>query len=698
MERGKSGANKSSNNDNSNSNNINVSEREILPHDVGARRLTERQIEHLRHIIGEVYSGALSFQTMDKATRKIAEMFLKEDINFEYTFKIFENIDDPTTAFKIVKDVYNNPIPGKDIYPLHEILSSPYDISLESRTAKKIENGIYSTIRKNPFEGMITANVGNDIAYINNHIRKQIIYKQINEKNGIDYGKEKTVINGSIKELIVFDSPLNEDPRRFKAIFDINKRDKLLELGPMLIDDITSSLSESGYVLASRLVKDALPSIFNAFIECDKAIIKNEIEYPGFFYDKDSDSIISIEYELEDIKPEKLKAALNLLEDFAGYFDDKVKLAHVLKWGLISPFIFAIKQKGKWVNHLFLYGKAGSGKTTLADMVLYLWSSPDSNINDIGGSSFNTEARVGEKLKQFTFPIVVNEPQGALEKPGVVEMLKSSIERTNSRAKFEGKFFKNLLALSPVIYTSNYVLPDDDALIRRMDCLSFSHNERKTEEQKETFKERFNTENKQDCLLHGLKPLAQYFANEIIEDPKFLDLNWKDLANELVTRVYMDAGLKAPEWILNWSKTETLEDRDDLQIERIRIFLQDEINRAYGTIQIYEEDGYTKDNFNQNVNAKSTEDFKSRLWTVANERKIPYLYVSPRESIYLTQGFADALNKDTGINESLKSLSELLGWKSTNNKVGKERISGRNIKIDFETFLNFVFPSFEEDL
>jgi len=101
-------------------------------------------------------------------------------------------------------------------------------------------------------------------------------------------------------------------------------------------------------------------------------------------------------------------------------------------------------------------------------MVLYLWDVPNSDTNDIGGSSFNTEARIGERLKKFTFPIVVNEPQGVFEKPDIVEMIKSSIERTNSRGKFVGRGYKNILSLNPVIYTSNHLLPDDDALIRRL--------------------------------------------------------------------------------------------------------------------------------------------------------------------------------------------------------------------------------------
>lgn len=213
-------------------------------------------------------------------------------------------------------------------------------------------------------------------------------------------------------------------------------------------------------------------------------------------------------------------------------------------------------------------------------MVLYLWNTPNSDTNDIGGSSFNTEARVGEKLRQFTFPIVVNEPQGTLEKPAIVEMIKTSIERTNSRGKFNGRTYKNILALSPVIYTSNHNLPTDDALIRRMDCLSFTYNERKTEQQKEQFQRAFNMENHQECQLHRLKPLAQYFAQEMIQNPSYLDLNWKELTNTIINRAYLETNTKIPTWLLQWNKTETLDDMDEITIETIREFLIEEVNHA----------------------------------------------------------------------------------------------------------------------
>jgi hypothetical protein len=671
----------------------------VSKYERGSRTLPSNDIQYLRSTIREIYDSILSFEIMGEATEEIVEMLIDNDISFQTTLAIFENIYperngeiQPIIETNYISFSKQERIKERENKPsLSVILSSGTDSYLEPKVAKRIEKEIEDKIQYNPLKDMVVAITGTNTRYVNNNIMNHITYHHVRILNDQDLSKENRVIKVCLKGLTVYNNPLNEDPRLFKAEF-ITAINKPLELGPSMISEIYDFLNDSGYVIGSKYGKDALPAIFNQFIEEDKATIKNEIDYPGFFWDKNTKKLITIDYPLTEPSAKELKDSLNLLEEFAECHEEKIKLAHILKWGLISPFSFAIKQRGKWINHLFLYGKAGSGKTTLADMVLYLWNTPNSDTNDIGGSSFNTEARIGERLKKFTFPIVVNEPQGVFEKPGIVEMLKSSIERTNSRGKFVGRGYKNILSLSPVIYTSNHILPDDDALIRRIDCLSFTHNERKTEQQKESFRKKFNTENRNECLLHGLKPLAQYFAQEIIQNPSYLDENWKELTNTLITRLYSDIGQEPPSWLLGWSKTETLEDMDDLQIERIRIFLQLEINKAYGQIQIIDEDGRPQKDYKDEINLKTTDDFKHRLWYVLNERKIPYLTLTKQNNIQITRGFNDTLKKETGINESLKSIGELLGWKYGPMKVGGSTKSTKVISTSFDEFLNFVFP------
>lgn len=671
---------------------------EELYTEMGSRKLTKKEIERIRYIIDPIYNSILSYEIMDNATRKIIYMAITEDIRFESVYKTFEKIEATPSTLKIIENTYKNPEKARKLNLLHIILTTAPDTSLDRKTANQIEKNLKEILEGNPYQDMIIVDHNTNISYINNTRLKRIEQITHHEINGKDYSKTKIIINAAITKLTVYDNPLDEDPRQFKATFTTNHRKIPLIIGPLLTDEIIEFLIDSGYVEARYKVKDILPAIFNKFLEKNKATTKNKIEYPGFYHNKNTNTITNIDYPLQEPTKKELQKALNILEEFTSYFKgEKTKVAHILKWGLISPFIFAIKQKGRWINHLYLYGKAGSGKTTLADMVLYLWDAPNSDKNDIGGSSFNTEARIGERLKQFTFPIVVNEPQGVFEKPGIIEMIKSSIERTNSRGKFIGRGYKNIVSLSPVIYTSNHILPNDDALIRRMDCISFTHNERKSEQQKETFQRTFNMENHTECQLHQLKPLARYFAQEIITNPTYLDMDWKELTNIIINRAYIETDQKTPPWLLQWNKTETLEDMDETTIETIREFLIEEVNHANQKITVYDENGRRiKDNLYNTVNTKTTENFKGRLWQTLNERTIPYLTLTTQDNIYISRGFIDKVKQAKKIEESLKSISELLKWKYSVIKIGKELKSTRVIKVSFDNFLKFIYPSYEE--
>jgi len=664
-----------------------------LPYDVGTRKLSDEKISQLVTSVEPLYASPIITQkALERAAKKIALILYTEDINFESSLNLFNHINADIGA---LIEIYNDPQQEQYSQPLYRLLfDEMYGDPLKFKEAQKIENDIRRIACNDPFEGMVIARTGTDINIINSSSRKEIIYQKQNEINGKDYSKEKRVVNAYLKKLIVYDSPLSEDPRRFKSIFESKVCQRPINIGPVLLDDIVDYLSESGYVEESQLIKNTIPSIFNAFIAEGKAIMKNEIEYPGFFYDFDNDKIIAIKYDIEDISSEQLKNSLILLEKFANWFENqKIKLAHVFKWGLISPFIFAIKQKGRWVNWQFLFGSSGSGKTTIGDLILYLWGEPDNNTNNIGGSSFNTEYRIGNRLSLSTFPIVVNEPQGAFVKPPVVEMLKSAIERTTSRGKNERGRYKNIPSFAPVILTSNHALIDDDAMARRLDMHLFSHSERKTEEDKEAFAREFRMDNIHECVLHGLKPIAQFVVAEILEDPSLLDMQWRELANTLIVRMYTDTGLEAPEWLLSWNKTETLADMDELHIEKIRIFLQSEINKAYGRIDVYDEDGYRKDKVLIRNDVKTSNDFENRVWTVLNERTIPWMFLNKNNDIVLSSGFIDALKKDACINENLVSIAELLNWKHGNGRVRGAGFSGRHISVNKDKFTSFVFPT-----
>jgi hypothetical protein len=535
---------------------------------------------------------------------------------------------------------------------------------------KELEDRICYIVTYDQFQGLVVGKTGTNTSIVNNTSIRQLVH--VNER---DSSVETVVLEACLTGVVVYDNPLVDEPKRFQATFQPSAYKRSFSVGPALIEDIVAYLLESGLVIANRLVKDALPALFNAYIQSGEAVVKSGVEYPGF-YRKGDGSIDLVKYELEEVSVDDLRSSLILLEKLGDSFSgQKTKLAHTLKWGLIAPFSFILKQNGCW---LILYGKAGSGKTTIADIVLYLWGSPESGVNDLGGSSFNTEARMGEKLRGSTFPVVVNEPGGVFEKPALVELLKTAIESTTSRGRFEGRSYKSLLALAPVIFTSNLTPPCDDALLRRLECISFSYAERKSEDEKEKFRPDFRGDDKNGCCFHALKPLAQFVVCEIVKDPSLLDMDWRQLTNMLVKRVYKNVDLVMPVWLSGWSVTESLVDNDELLVERVRVFLQKEINRAY--------------NQSKSSNLHILEDVDRRILHVLSGHLIPWMFSSRNDKVYLTSGFLDALKQYSGMDDSLKSLAEMLGWEYKRTSV-RGGFNGWCIVIDLIRFTDFCFHS-----
>ena len=161
---------------------------------------------------------------------------------------------------------------------------------------------------------------------------------------------------------------------------------------------------------------------------------------------------------------------------------------------------------------------------------------------------------------------MVSEPEGALNKPSIVGMLKTAIESTTARGRYQGKAYRTIPSFSCGIITANQGLPSGDALFRRFTSILFSHNEKKAADNKKEFDEIFKINSPKRSILNKLKALGNYFITEIKSNPELLLNDWQETADLLVGRAYLDTGHDMPSWILDWHKTETL---DDLTLTRI---------------------------------------------------------------------------------------------------------------------------------
>ena len=251
---------------------------------------------------------------------------------------------------------------------------------------------------------------------------------------------------------------------------------------------------------------------------------------------------------------------------------------------------------------------------------------------------------------------------------------------------------KLYLPLASVLFTANQPHPDDDAMGRRLWAMLFTRSERKTDKEKEHFNKTFLIENKKLCRLHDLKSIAHYIAIELCNNPSLLEKDWQEVINKLLIQLYDEIGFKIPEWLLGWSKIQTMEDMDDLHKERIRIFLQQQINKEFGRIEILDEEGRHQKKYNDEINVKTSEEFNHRVWTVLNNRGIPWLLLDKSDNVRITMGFIDGLMENTCVKDSLQGIANLLGWKKTNSRVSGSRFLGKHIKnCIVKNLLNLYF-------
>lgn len=658
------------------------------------RELSESDIDHVVTLLKPFYRESYRNDIIFSLSGFMKKEGIKEDNARILIERLSSDDTDGVEArLNVLHHTYNNTLPDTDLKGasgLYESIEKQADIDM----LKTIKREINDIIEKPIHYGMLTARIGTNELFIANQENKKTVHVKEKYTGDKIIATEKTVIEAYPDTVTIYDSPLEDEPRKFEITWITNNSPRPIKTGPDLLEDIKNDLIESGHVINNRMINDCLPAIMNKMIREQYATIKTDIETPGFFYSPEKKNILTVKYDTFEPPNDELRQALKVLDDLKESFKGhETKIATIFKWGLISPFIYSMKQLGTWVPWLYLYGKAKSGKSTLGQMILYMWDVPTAD-NDLTGGMFDTVARVGNRISQSTFPIVVNEPAGAFNRISVTEMIKGAIERPTGRGRYEGRRFRNIPAYAPVIFTANLFVPDDDALVRRFIIQHFTHSERKGEKEIEAFEEEWQTKNHKRCKFNLLKPITQFIIQEITSNPELIELEWKDLCDTLITRAYFEAGLHPDDWIYHWSKSETMDDLDEEHREEVRIFLLECINRAYGRVQIIDElDGKPKNLDNYTTKLKETKQFKEKVWSVLNERLIPWMIpIQEKDKSYvcLTSGFKREVHRELKVCQPLKGIAELMGWKYQTVRLDKPT---KVVKISLKKFMNFLYPT-----
>jgi hypothetical protein len=494
------------------------------------------------------------------------------------------------------------------------------------------------------------------------NLRRLTVVRAVRRDGRLVY-RERIVV-GAPTEVTVYVNPVG-GVTKYQVRWEAATRPKPLIIGPALLEEVVDRLRAEGLVLNSRLVGDTVAAVIEGFIRRGRAEIKVELEVPGFYLV--DGGITAVGFETRRPSMDELKESLKLLNELAEVWFKHVidKFSGVLRFGVIAPFIYIYKQGGTWVRWEYLYGPTRTGKSTLAEIAtVYMWGLELSK-HVKSGASVDTPARLGHVLSQSTFPVIINEPGGALSNEAVVEMIKQAVEKTIARGKYHRGTYIDIPALAPLIFTSNRYLPRDDALLRRFKVRRFTYGDRIPEDKAKEF------EVKVKPRLSKLRALGGFVASYVVENG--LGEDPEETARKILEEAYKTAGLQVPEWVNLEDSEEAEGEAYESVRELIRGYILERVNEEYskfvGRVVVERPSGDRVAYQRWEVN------LEERLRTVLEYHLIPWL-LHRGEEVYITTGLVEELKDVIGDVGGLKSLAELLGWAYDVRKVG-----GRPLRV-----------------
>ena len=651
----------------------------------------------------EIFKNLISALYLQSFTETEAEKIL---------ISVYTNLPSHSIAredvFKMYDGIYisNETKPTTGITNLKNYLVKNCDKTLALRVVRKINSVLIPSLSS---INELKLSLGSEKYIVMDNKLSEVYYESISTaKDGNLIPIQTRVLLCYPHKIIEHNNPISDAGRSFSITWR-TKSHKFFTTNNMTQSEIETELYERGYVLSKKLLNTTITAIFHIAENNDILISKNEIENRGFYYDDKQQSLIKVGYELNPLDKSEILESLLLIEDLKHFFIGvEDKLATTLKHGLIAPFGFAKKQMGLPLEYLipyiYHYGKAGSGKTTIARIGLWFYDPPNMNMNDIGGTEFDTVPRIGEQLEKFTFGLLVNEPETSLSKRSCASTLKTSMERTNARQKFKGNHMEHILALAMVSFASNIPLPNIEGLPRRFVQILYSHNEKKTTAEKEAFMSHFKLNNPMDCEFNKLQYLANFAVATIDDNINLLKLDWKELGNELIKQAYSYCEREVPKWLLQYTESVTDEDIEIDEIEDIRMFFINEINKQSGQIKVYNPDDermWSKEHFNSDIPRGSDDiDLYNRIFNVINNGLLPYASLrmvkgTNNVEVCFTNGLKTVLLEKNIQCYNLGSTAELLGWKYKQVKLNKKNT--RCVVVGIDEFVNFLYPQLEEN-
>lgn len=639
----------------------------------------------LKQIVKLLQSWNYTSEKWDRLIPYLAQLFYNNNVAMESTCLILSEITDISSIEKNIEEIYK----GTAFPYLESDLIEGIGDDRFTELLQKINNPEYAD---KVFHGEL-----DDKQYITiNMGLKQVFHcKKTTKKNVEDI--YTPVIEAVPSQLIVYDSAITDQPRNFKITWTSRYSKRKFKItGEGLganISEIKDYLIEAGYTHNAKLVPNVVSCMINTLIEEGFAEIRTDIDNLGVYYNHEQDNIIVVKADMSEPSDNEMLDAIDVVDELVEFFrGNEDILASVFKWALMSIFSYAMKQVGNHLPYLYLKGTSGSGKTTLGKIALYLYGVPSSE-NEMGGSSFNTEYRIGNRISDDCTIRLVNEPAAVFKRDAAKELIKVCVQSITARV-VKGKVYS---AFSPVIFTANQYLPDDDALLNRMYVLSFTYNQRKTTEEKKAFK-KFHIDTPSMSRLTSLNVFGRFAIREIVANPDLLFDDWQTTADYILNEFYTAAMVEKPSWLDLWSESESISDYDDNQTEEVRSFFIEEFNKVRNRITLKDEYGNRKNTTLNIDEASESIDFQDLIWSIVNERLIswviPHTGRGNEKNVCLTQTLRKTLKQYMDYSNDLKSIAELLGWEYTAVRFGNK--TKWVIKVPFDDFISFLYPSVVE--
>ena len=485
-------------------------------------------------------------------------------------------------------------------------------------------------------------------------------------KDGKWKPKER-ILAGVFSEVHVYINPIGGIPK-YSVVLEPQDNLKAVAIGPATEEEVKSRIIAEGRLLLNPdLFSKYFQAILLAYIQKKRAVIHTEIESPGYY--QHEGKIIAVGVNLEVPSKEELRDALLLLNELAeNWFGHaKEKFATAVKWGLISPFGYVYKQRGKWIPWLFLYGYTGTGKTTIGEIILKLHGLGPNYIK--GPGHIDNIARLGAVVSQSTFPVLVNEVGELINREDMREILKHAIEQPTIRGKYVSRTYVEIPALSAFILTSNSSIPKDPAVERRLLVITFYYNERISDEKAKEF-------SKVKQKLDKLKAIGSYVAHLVLSGEAELGDDYMETAKALLKKAYEHAGLKPPDW-LEKIYVHNSSVADEIK-ELIRMFMLKSIISGY--TEVVKQKGLRDD-----------ATLEQKIEEVAKNNAVPWMLFSAEDGfIKITSGIKYELEKIIGHIE-FESLIDLLGWGRCWTK--KDGRSNRAMCVRAKDLAKFLDPT-----